>query len=80
MILFFYIALLGADGSQPIIRLDQIEVEGSVRRPPVTSIEASRLDETTQKIALNNLIRLEKQLLTPRSDAELNGLFSKVSK
>lgn len=56
-----------------VIRLDEVYIEGSVRRPPVTDLQGSQLTDKIQASALNNLIRLEKRLLKPISLKEYSS-------
>lgn len=52
---------------KPVIELDDLIVEGEIRRPRVIQLQGSRLPEALEKAALFNLIELEKRLLEPRS-------------
>jgi len=49
-----------------VIELDQVQIEGEIRRPPLVELESSRLSEVIEETALQNLIELEKRLLEPR--------------
>lgn len=63
MSLLFWIILIQ---QRPVIKLDDLVVEGEIRRPRLIHIEASRLPEALEKAALFNLIELEKRLLEHR--------------
>lgn len=52
---------------RPIIRLEDILIEGTIRKPPLIELQGSDPSQTLEKAALKNLIELEKKLLTPRS-------------
>ena len=69
-VLNFSLLILGAD--KPVIRLDEVIIEGHLRRPSMIEIQGSKLDEKVQKAALQNLIRLEQRLLraNPIKNAE----------
>ena len=51
---------------RPVIQLEDVVIEGQVRRPPIVEMKDSKLNETLEEMALKNLIRLEKKLLEPR--------------
>lgn len=61
--MIFWLLLMAAE--KPVLRLDEIYVEGHVRRPPVTEVEASRLNAKIEEAALSNLLKLEKRLTAP---------------
>lgn len=62
--LFFSLALISQD--KPVIELDQVEIEGELRRPQSIDLPASRLPQMIEEAALFNLKNLEKELLKAR--------------
>jgi hypothetical protein len=65
--IFLSVFLISADGVKPVIRLDEVIIEGNLRRPNLIELRGSHLDEKVQKAALQNLIRLENRLLKLRA-------------
>ncbi|MBN8556018.1 MAG: hypothetical protein J0L93_11275 [Deltaproteobacteria bacterium] len=61
------LSLLILSAEKPVIRLDEVIIEGNLRRPNLIEIQGSKLDEKVQRTALQNLIRLEEKLLKPSS-------------
>lgn len=59
--LFFFVI-----GQRPVIELDDLNIEGEIRRPSVIDLEKPRLSEKIEKNAVLSLIKLEKKLLKPR--------------
>lgn len=53
--------------SRPVIELDELQIEGEAKRPPIIELESSPLEKKIQQAALRNLIRLEKKLLKRRT-------------
>jgi len=68
----FTLALLAL----PVIHLDEVYVEGSIRKPSLIELKKSHLPEAIEKAALSNLIRLEKKLTRPLLVKEFQGLSS----
>lgn len=53
-------------GQRPVIELDDLNIEGEIRRPSIIDLEKPRLNEKIEKNAVLSLIQLEKKLLKPR--------------
>lgn len=47
---------------KPVMNLDEIYVEGTIRRPSITEIEGSRLQQKIEETAVSNLMKLEREL------------------
>lgn len=71
MLEIFILTLLVSQ--RPVIELDELEIEGELRRPKVIDLQGSRLSERLEESALFNLIQLEKKLLKPLSLEELEN-------
>ncbi|PIR23790.1 MAG: hypothetical protein COV44_01175 [Deltaproteobacteria bacterium CG11_big_fil_rev_8_21_14_0_20_45_16] len=52
--------------SQMVIELDDVQIEGDIRRPNIIEMEGSKLTQSIEKAALFNLLSLEKKLLKLR--------------
>lgn len=61
MILFF--ALLLSD--KPVIHLDEVIIDGKVRKPSLIEIEGSKLNDQIEAVALRHLLKLERELQKP---------------
>jgi hypothetical protein len=60
---YFLFFLISAE--KPVLRLDEIYLDGSIRRPPITEIDGSRLQEKIESAAVFNLTKLEAELTRP---------------
>jgi hypothetical protein len=63
----FFLAIQLMSSERPVIRLDELRIEGQIKRPGITEIESSKLERDIEEIAFSSLIRLEKELLKPAS-------------
>ncbi|MDB5039054.1 MAG: hypothetical protein JWQ35_2582 [Bacteriovoracaceae bacterium] len=61
---FFLFAFLVAS-EKPVIRLDEMTIEGHIRRPALVELEGSKLQDHIDEVALSSLMRLESELLKP---------------
>ncbi len=57
-----------------VIRLEDLYIQGNVKKPPLVELKASQLDQKVEEAALANLIRLEKDLIKPLSVEELRKI------
>lgn len=69
--IFLWFLLVSAD--KPVLQLDDIYIEGSIRRPPITEIGGSRLQQKINEAAVMNLKKLEERLLKPLTADELRA-------
>jgi len=49
-----------------VIELDEVQIEGDIRRPNIIEMEGSKLNQSIEKAALFNLLSFEKKLLKLR--------------
>jgi len=54
-----------APESRPVIKLDDAFLQGAYKRPAMIELESAELNEKVQRLALQSLIQLEKELLAP---------------
>lgn len=61
-----------AFAAREVIDLGSLKIEGAARGPEIHMIDAGRLGKTTaERFALDELARLERQLLTESADTPL---------
>ena len=59
--IYLFLQMISSD--KPVIRLDEVIIEGNIRKPALVEISGSKLNERVEEIALSSLIRLENELL-----------------
>ena len=72
-----YLSIILVLVSVPVIELDEMYIEGKIRKPALIELKKSNLTTKIEQAAVSNLVRLERKLTEPLLVKEFRRLVLK---